>query len=645
MSAGRYLDGSGAVHLGQVLGKGGEGTVSLIEDRPGRVAKIYHKPPAPEKAEKLLAMSGMATDGLLALAAWPVDVLRDNGGRVLGAVMPAVTDHGDIHALYSPRSRKTEFPAADFRFLVRVAANVSRAFAAVHRTGCVIGDVNHGGVRVSRRATVSLIDCDSFQVTCGDQRFPCDVGVPTFTPPELQGSSLRGAVRKTDHDAFGLAVMVFLLLFMGRHPFAGRYVGKGDMSIEQAIREFRFAYGADKARTQMEPPPNTPPLSIASDEVAALFEAAFGPDGVRDGRPTPEQWIAALTALEGRLRQCATEPAHWHIDGLGQCPWCFLERRSGTLLFNTLVERVVASAFDLDAAWAAILAVQSPGLAPRISSPAATPSPEMRRVRRSRTLAWLSGGALIAWFVAIFTDLQPVKVLDIPGALLLTPIFLRYFNRRWTAVSRLQYARDKAQIDLRYKLQRWNDDASDGRFQEKLKDLMEVRDNVRRIPQERQRRYQMLERERERRQLDGWLANFSIETAAIPGVGPGRKAMLESYNIETAADVDTTNVRKVPGFGPALTEEMVKWRRSMEKGFRFDPGKGIDAAAIKALDQEIAAMRQELEKKLHAGPAALKRIRRQILNDRAALEPQLRTALAAEAQAEVDLLAAKGRAP
>lgn len=51
--------------------------------------------------------------------------------------------------------------------------------------------------------------------------FHCDVGVPLWTPPELQGRDFRGLTRTKNHDRFGLAVLMFQLLFMGRHPFAG----------------------------------------------------------------------------------------------------------------------------------------------------------------------------------------------------------------------------------------------------------------------------------------------------------------------------------------------------------------------------------------------------------------------------------------
>ena len=73
--------------------------------------------------------------------------------------------------------------------------------------------------------------------------FPCEVGVAHFTPPELAGRNLHELQRTTNHDCFGLAVLIFHLLFLGRHPYAGRFLGIEDMPIERAIHEHRFAFG------------------------------------------------------------------------------------------------------------------------------------------------------------------------------------------------------------------------------------------------------------------------------------------------------------------------------------------------------------------------------------------------------------------
>jgi DNA-binding helix-hairpin-helix protein with protein kinase domain len=77
----------------------------------------------------------------------------------------------------------------------------------------------YAGKADRQRATAALIDCDSFQITDGAHVFRCPVEVPEFTPPELQGSAFDSQTRTAQHDAFGLAVLIFYLLFLGRHPF------------------------------------------------------------------------------------------------------------------------------------------------------------------------------------------------------------------------------------------------------------------------------------------------------------------------------------------------------------------------------------------------------------------------------------------
>lgn len=179
-------------------------------------------------------MVDAACPELLRVAAWPKDLVLDRG-QVAGFVMPRIGARSDVHELYSPKSRASAFPEADFRFLVHVAANIARAFATVHARGHVIGDVNHGHLLVGGDGRVLLIDADSFQVAVGGIVHTCDVGVPLFTAPEFAGSDFRGLRREPNHDLFGLAVLLFHMLFMGRHPYAGVWSGAGDMPIERAI--------------------------------------------------------------------------------------------------------------------------------------------------------------------------------------------------------------------------------------------------------------------------------------------------------------------------------------------------------------------------------------------------------------------------
>jgi hypothetical protein len=223
-------------------------------------------------------------------------------------------------------------------------------------------------VLVAQDATVRLIDCDSFQVINGSRRFLCEVGVETFTPPELQGKPFKGVVRNQNHDDFGLAVLIFLMLFMGRHPFAGRYLGPDQMPIPRAIKECRFAYGARRATVQMEKPPGTPALSILGDDVAFLFERAFAKEMIAGGRPTPREWIDGLERLEKTLKRCSANPSHWHRNDTS-CPWCPMEGATGVTLFPIIAD-IAASAVNIDALWLQVEALPHPGQPPAFSAPA-----------------------------------------------------------------------------------------------------------------------------------------------------------------------------------------------------------------------------------------------------------------------------------
>src|SRR5262252_4592538 len=214
------------VRLGRRIGVGAEGAVYEIQDRSDLVAKIYHQPPPPEKAEKLVALSRLGNERLFNLSAWPVDVLRDTSdGAVVGFIMKKISGAEEVHALHSPKSRRQKFPDASWAFLIYVAANIARAVAAIHEHGFVIGDLNPKNILVTRKATVYLLDVDSFQVSVDGRTYRCDGGFAEYTPPELQGLAFRDVDRKAEHDYFGLAVVIFQLLFMGRHPYSGNYQG------------------------------------------------------------------------------------------------------------------------------------------------------------------------------------------------------------------------------------------------------------------------------------------------------------------------------------------------------------------------------------------------------------------------------------
>ena len=333
--------------------------------------------------------------------------------------MPRISGYQAAHLLYSPKSRRTSFPEAQFPFIVHSTANIARAFAAIHDAGQVIGDVNHGNLLVSEYATVALIDCDSFEVTDHNTVYPCLVGVPTYTPPELQGGSFQGIRRTKQHDAFGLAVLIFHMLFLGRHPFAGIYRnGTADMTIEEAITQYRFAYSLNTSSTQMQPPPSAPRLADFPPILSDLFIRAFSRAGPNGGRPSAPEWIPPLVALSQNLKQCDANTSHHFSNHLVACPWCRVERMVGIPMFGIRLVLVGTEQFDISGAWAQIEAVRP------ISAPPAVSTSESfvgsfgvnvrigEIVRKRRVKRLMSIGAIVAAIGTVIAA-QPESILSI----------------------------------------------------------------------------------------------------------------------------------------------------------------------------------------------------------------------------------------
>ena len=268
-----------------------------------------------------------------AIAAWPQQLLHERSGHVTGFTMPRIEGRVTIATAMNPGSRKATFPQATWGWLIHVGRNLAVAMEAVHGTGVVVGDVNDSNVLVGGDAVVRLIDVDSFQVRDGARVFTCDVGMPIYQPPELYGRSYPGLERTPNHDRFGLAVLIFQLVFMGRHPWAGIWKG-ADYAFDtgEVIARLPFVFGRDAANAGHRPPANTVRLDWLPEATAQLFERAFAKGA--QPRPSGAEWATALAAFEGDLATCNVSAMHRYARSRGSCPWCDLER-AGLFLFIT----------------------------------------------------------------------------------------------------------------------------------------------------------------------------------------------------------------------------------------------------------------------------------------------------------------------
>src|SRR6516225_7660912 len=96
--------------LGKQLGKGGEGTVYEVDGDPSIAAKIYHPQIANQRQDKILAITRAKWHTTAPNVAFPIDSLLSASGTFSGFTMRRVGGHKPVHTLYSPTSRKTDFP-------------------------------------------------------------------------------------------------------------------------------------------------------------------------------------------------------------------------------------------------------------------------------------------------------------------------------------------------------------------------------------------------------------------------------------------------------------------------------------------------------------------------------------------------------
>jgi DNA-binding helix-hairpin-helix protein with protein kinase domain/Tfp pilus assembly protein PilF len=619
------------------IGSGGEGTVFYCPDDLKTVAKIYHEPISDEKAEKLRWMANNKNESLSKIAAWITDTLHDApNGKTIGFLMPNVKAK-EIHELYSLKSRRVHFPEATWKFLVHAAANVARAFYNLHRAGHVMGDVNHGNCVVLADGTVKLIDCDSYAIKNETRRYHCEVGVATHLAPELQGKNLRGVEREFRHDNFGLAVIVFQLLFLGRHPFAGNYAGGEDKSLEECIRELRFAYGSNADSRGIKQPPGTLSLSSVSPRVALLFERAF----LTEDRPEPREWIEALEDLSRNLTQCALHPGHHFCGELQICPWCEIETQTGLMLFPFTSGGTDGESFNIFTVESLVASFGAPQNLPVKLPPSAVlppPSAEVKTARRyNRNVLALAVFAqfFIVMFLVVVFGAFPAFVI---GILALFCSLAAVLNSNKIFREEFRDTLENARQQWERLNEDWQNTESSVQFRDNLDRIKRKIDDYRNLHRTSRNRIQIARSENYRRELSVYLSDFRVVYAEIPGIGEKRREILREFGVKTAADVEAQRLDSIPGVSSVTAAKLIDWRKGLEKSFAPPPAE-LSAAERESIACEVSSSRKNIEREienllgaLRSGSMLVRRQHQKLLDESKILAVRIR-------QSESDLKA------
>ncbi len=624
---------------GRELGRGGEGAVYELQQQSGLVLKLYSEALPAEKIDKLRQMVAMRNGAIEAYAAWPTDLVYNDKGNACGFVMKKLTGYVPLHMIFSPMDRKRLFPDKGYNFLVHVARNLATAFYKLHEAGLIAGDVNEGNILISSSGMVAFIDCDSFQVKGSDAYFFCEVGVPRYTPPELlKEGSFENIVRTVNTDSFSLAVLVFQLLFLGRHPFAGKNKLAADFDEETAIRKREFAYSLENKKKKLFPPTDSFPISNLTDDVVALFHRAFE----QDERPVPADWVSALDALLADMVTCGESRLHSYPGKLAECPWCSFKKNRGILYFldesylhaNSQLNDIESfvNGFRLEQ-----MQLKKWEHNPTINT--AVPNPVERKYRNYKMFKIAASIAAAVVCLGLYFLQTRNSMLASLAAFL--PIVI-YKYSPWAVRIRKEL---KRRIDVQqqmysrlYAMAAAYDTSADiNNYNAGLDKLTKLIHDFRRLPDEAERRKKIMEEQLYNEQLDYFLYHFDIESHAIPLFGAAKKSALINHGIRNAADISKLQTTKVPGIGPKNIQALYSWQRQMASGFVYIPDEGKVAAGMLQVSNDVLKIRRQIEHLIGKEHQALSYLKMNINNRAMVLEKQIADFTGQVNQAAADL--------
>ena len=285
---------------GKLIGAGGEGAVYEDKNDPRMVIKVLHQQQATaERVAKLRAMCQNPPQNADSLS-WP-NQLEGGVGDLRFRMSRAPGDSATVYRFVSANERR-QLPGKkqEYEYRAALGVNIAEAFRWLHAIHVRIGDVNPSNILVANDGSVTVIDCDSFQIPgpAGHQPYPCTVGSPEYTAPEID--DFRRQFRSQDSDNFALAVLLYQLLGNGSHPYQGIDASADDAvsNIRERIKDHRFAH---QPRDRRWKPTAGQTLSWRAmpGPVQDAFRQAFSPGASHIGRPAADAWVSILQQNPG----------------------------------------------------------------------------------------------------------------------------------------------------------------------------------------------------------------------------------------------------------------------------------------------------------------------------------------------------------
>lgn len=323
------------IELKSKIASGGEGSIWTTNNKDC-VAKVY-KSLVPVQIEKLQIMiDNPPQDPMLSRGhqsiAWPQELIKDSSkNEIVGFLMPTIKKSKTLINIYNCAKRKKQAPGLNWFHLHIIAENVATVVEAIHQKQYVIGDIKPQNFLVPVDSLyVSIVDTDSFKIRdpLTKKIYPCPVGTLEYSPPELHNQNLQvenfEAIDRFEvHDRFGLAVIIYLILF-GEHPFSGKWKEQNNQpemdSLETRISQGYWAYAP---KSLIGPRKLSIPFKIVHPKMQEYFQKCFTVGHENPHlRPTAGEWRQALKLARQNLTECSVGSSHFYSKAYNKCYWC-----------------------------------------------------------------------------------------------------------------------------------------------------------------------------------------------------------------------------------------------------------------------------------------------------------------------------------
>ena len=228
---------NGKLQLIKKIAAGGEGIIYETSDSDC-VAKIYLDSKLTKRTfEKLKIMIGkdIRCDGIC----FPIMGVYNERKEFVGYLMQKAKGERLAVSVFNKLCMIKKFPAWKKKDVVQLGITILEKIQYLHEKNIILGDINGNNFMVVSPTEVYFIDTDSYQI----EDFPCPVGVPTFTPPEIASKNYKDFLRSMGNENFSIAVLMFMLLMGGKLPYSQKNGDTEDIREKNEKMDFSFPCG------------------------------------------------------------------------------------------------------------------------------------------------------------------------------------------------------------------------------------------------------------------------------------------------------------------------------------------------------------------------------------------------------------------